>query len=288
MRLKREDDAFMTGAAPDSSSPALPDYVQLILAPNPSLLTGPGTNSFLVGGGPAGCVVIDPGPEHQGHLETLARAAQAGGGLRAILITHGHSDHYEGAATLARQTGAPILAWSREGVPVVDQELKDDQVIACGPDRLRVIYTPGHRFDHVSFLLEEARLLFAGDLVAGVGTVVILPPEGSISEYLASLRRLLALDLDLILPAHGPMVTAPRAKLQEYIDHRLLREQQILDALQDGLDRIPAMVQRMYADVDPRLHGFAGESVRAHLLKLEDEGRVAQREEQGQTVWRLL
>jgi glyoxylase-like metal-dependent hydrolase (beta-lactamase superfamily II) len=217
-------------AASDPATPALPDYVRLILAPNPSLMTGPGTNSFLVGGGSAGCVVIDPGPEHQGHLETLAQAAAEWGGLRAILITHGHGDHYEGAATLARQTGAPIR----------------------------------------------------------VGTVVILPPEGSIAEYLASLRRLLALDLALILPAHGPMVTAPRAKLQEYIDHRLLRERQILEALQDGLDRIPAMVQRIYADVDPRLHGFAGESVRAHLLKLEAEGRVAQREEQGETAWRLL
>ena len=278
----------MTAATPDPATPGLPDYVKLILAPNPSLLTGPGTNSFVVGGGSAGCVVIDPGPDHQGHLDALAEAAEAWGGLRAILITHGHADHYEGAGTLARKTGAPILAWSREGTPVADQELKDGQVIECGIDRLRVIYTPGHRFDHVCFLLEQGRLLFAGDLVAGVGTVVILPPEGSITEYLASLRRLLALDLDVILPAHGPMVTAPKAKLQEYIDHRLLREQQILDALQDGLDRIPAMVQRIYADVDPRLHGFAGESVRAHLLKLEAEGRVAQHEEQGETVWRLV
>lgn len=267
--------------------PALPEYVRHVLAPNPSPLTGPGTNSFLVGGGMAGCYVIDPGPEDQGHLETLAREGQAGGGVRGILITHGHVDHYEGARTLAQRTRAPILAWSRTGTAVADQELADQQVIDCGPDQLRVIHTPGHRFDHVCFLLERTRILFAGDLVAGVGTVVIIPPEGSINEYLRSLRRLLALDLALILPGHGPFISAPQAKLQEYIDHRLLREQQILAALQAGLDHIPAMVRHIYADVDPQLHGFAGESVRAHLLKLEEEGRVTQQEEEGETIWRL-
>ncbi|HEY7348966.1 MAG TPA: MBL fold metallo-hydrolase [Ktedonobacterales bacterium] len=278
----------MTTEATKPALPALPDYVRHVLAPNPSALTGPGTSSFLVGGTGAGCAIIDPGPENQGHLESLARAGQAWGGVSSILITHGHADHCEGARTLAQLTGAPILAWSREGTSIADQELSDQQTIDCGPDRLRVIHTPGHRFDHVCFLLERARILFAGDLVAGVGTVVIIPPEGSINEYLRSLRRLLAHDLALILPAHGPFITTPQAKLQEYIDHRLLREQQILAALQAGLDGIPAMVRHIYADVDPQLHGFAGESVRAHLLKLEEEGRVAQREAQGgETIWRL-
>jgi glyoxylase-like metal-dependent hydrolase (beta-lactamase superfamily II) len=276
----------MTAETPDPM-PALPEYVRLVLAPNPGPMTGPGTNSFLVGGSATGCYIIDPGPEDEGHLETLAREGQAWGGVRGILITHGHADHYEGAHTLAHFTGAPILAWSREGLPGVDEELADQQLIDCGPDRLRVIHTPGHRFDHVCFLLEEARVLFAGDLVAGVGTVVIIPPEGSINAYLRSLRRLLTLDLALMLPGHGPFIAAPQAKLQEYIDHRLLREQQILEALQAGLDCIPDMVKRIYADVDPRLHGFAGESVRAHLLKLEEEGRVREREENGETIWRL-
>ena len=274
-------------ASSEAAMPVLPEYVRPILAPNPSMMTGPGTTSFLIGSPAAGAVVIDPGPEHEDHLNRLAEEARAWGGLQRILITHGHADHNEGARALASLTGAPVLAWSREGTPAADQELSDGQVIDCGPDRLQVLYTPGHRFDHVCFLLEKARLLFAGDLVAGVGTVVILPPEGNIGEYLASLRRLLALDLALILPAHGPAVTEPRAKLQEYIDHRLMREQQILEAMQAGLERIPEMVQRIYADVDPRLHGFAGESVRAHLLKLESEGRVTQEAIGGETAWRM-
>src|SRR5581483_7600156 len=107
--------------------PTLPEYVKLVLAPNPSPMTGPGTNSFLIGGSGAGCYIIDPGPEDQGHLETLARAGQAWDGVRGIVITHGHADHYEGARTLATLTGAPILAWSREGIADIDEELADEQ-----------------------------------------------------------------------------------------------------------------------------------------------------------------
>ncbi len=267
--------------------PLLPEYVKLVLAPNPSLMTGPGTNSFVVGAAPAGCVVIDPGPANQRHLEWLAEGAARAGGAKAILITHGHQDHSEGARELARLTGAPILAWSREGVPDADEELADQQIIDFGVDRLRVVHTPGHRFDHVCFYLEEAGVLFAGDLVAGVGTVVIIPPEGNVADYLGSLGRLLALEIKLIAPGHGPAITSPRAKLQEYIDHRMMREQQILDALASGLETIPAMVQQIYSDVDPRLHEWAGLSVHAHLLKLESEGRVSKEGQAPHARWRL-
>jgi glyoxylase-like metal-dependent hydrolase (beta-lactamase superfamily II) len=269
-------------------TPLLPDYVKLVLAPNPSLMTGPGTNSFVIGEAPAGCVLVDPGPTNQQHLERLAEEAARVGGAKSILITHGHHDHSEGARALANLTGAPILAWSREGMPDADQELQDGQTLDCGVDRIRVIHTPGHRFDHVCFYLEKARVLFAGDLVAGVGTVVIIPPEGNVADYLASLRRLLALEMKLIAPAHGPAITSPHAKLQEYIEHRMMREQQIIGGLASGPKTIPALVQSIYSDVDPRLHEWAGLSVHAHLLKLEDEGRVSKEAQEPHALWRLI
>jgi glyoxylase-like metal-dependent hydrolase (beta-lactamase superfamily II) len=266
----------------------LPRGVLYILAPNPSLLTGPGTNSFLVTSATGGCAVIDPGPDIPAHLDALADAATAAGGAQAILVTHGHPDHMEGAAGLRERTGAPILAWSREGVSVADQTLQDDEILELGERALRVIYTPGHRFDHVCFLLEDARALFAGDLVAGVGTVVIAPPEGDLLDYMASLRRLLALDLSVILPAHGPAITEPRALLEHYLAHREERERQVLGALESGPSTIPALVERIYRDVDPQLHPVAALSVEAHLLKVEREDRVARDGvTAAEAIWRL-
>src|SRR5262245_8124406 len=209
----------------------LPNGVVLLLAPNPSLMTGPGTNTFLVADGNASCVAIDPGPDDASHLAHIAEAAAMHGGLRAILISHGHPDHVEGAAHLRQLTGAPILAWSRKGTADADAPLADEQVVLVGTRRLRALHTPGHRFDHLCFLLEDAATLFAGDLVAGVGTVVIAPPEGDLLDYMTSLRRLLDLDLAIILPAHGPAIDRPRALLEQYIAHREEREQQVLAGL---------------------------------------------------------
>lgn len=272
----------------DGASMAAPRGVLRVLAPNPSLMTGPGTNSFIVTSATGGCAVIDPGPDIVSHLDALADLAATHGGAQAILITHGHPDHMEGAAGLRERTGAPILAWSREGVPVADQTLQDDEVLELGERTLRVIYTPGHRFDHVCFLLEDARALFAGDLVAGVGTVVIAPPEGDLLDYMASLRRLLALDLNVILPAHGPEIDAPRALLEHYLAHREERERQVLDGLAAGPATIPMLVARIYTDVDPQLHPVAALSVEAHLLKLEREDRVAREGAiPAEAVWRL-
>ena len=267
----------------------LPDGVELLLAPNPSMMTGPGTNTFLVGGGALpGCVVIDPGPDDEGHLTRIAKAAERRGGLQAILITHGHPDHVEGAAHLRELTGAPVLAYSREGVPEADATLADDQVFLVGSRTIRALHTPGHRFDHLCYLLEDSGALFAGDLVAGVGTVVIIPPEGDLLDYLASLRRLRALNLRLILPAHGPEITEPTALLDEYLAHRQMREDQILGELAGGPCMVDALVAHIYADVDPRLHPMAAQSVLAHLLKLEREGRVAREGRGAEEPWRLV
>jgi glyoxylase-like metal-dependent hydrolase (beta-lactamase superfamily II) len=263
-----------------------------VLAPNPSLMTGPGTNTFVVGGAGAS-VVIDPGPDIPAHLARVAEAAREHGPLQAILITHGHPDHIAGAAALRTLTGAPVLAWSREGSPVADILLADEQVLPVGSRRpqdrrLRVLHTPGHRFDHVCFLLEDAQAIFAGDLVAGVGTVVIIPPEGDLLDYLASLQRLRELRPRQLLPAHGPPIENPDALLSEYLAHRAERERQVLAGLAAGPATVGALVAGIYADVDPGLHGMAAHSVLAHLLKLEREGRVRrERDAEGCEVWRL-
>ncbi len=254
----------------------LPVGVRAVLAPNPSIMTGPGTNTYIVTGSDALCAVIDPGPDDARHMEAIMRVTQAHGGVGAILVTHGHADHDAGAGHLRALTGAPVLAFSRDGVATTDRTLADGEVVAVGGRVLRALHTPGHRYDHLCFLLEDADALFAGDLVAGVGTVVIVPPEGNIAEYLTSLERLLALPrLRTLLPAHGPVIEDGPALLREYIAHRLLREQQVLEGLRAGRDTIPQLVAEIYREVDPGLHGWASKSIAAHLLKLEREERVA-------------
>ncbi|HEX5570822.1 MAG TPA: MBL fold metallo-hydrolase [Ktedonobacterales bacterium] len=258
----------------------LPANVSVMLAPNPSPMTGPGTNTYLVSGAD-GCVVIDPGPEIESHLVAVAEAARARGGARALLVTHGHPDHVEGAARLRALTGAPIWAYSRTGVPDADAELADGALVSLGDQRLRALFTPGHRFDHLCFLLEGAGIIFAGDLVAGMGTVVIAPPQGDLSDYLTSLRQLLALtsdDLRLIAPGHGPIREDTRELLEGYIAHRQQREEQLLAALAAGErpagQRVAELVARIYTDVAPGLWPVAAYSTLAGLLKLEREGRV--------------
>lgn len=263
--------------APSALPSALPSGVECILAPNPSLLTGPGTNTFLVADDTAGAVVvIDPGPDIPEHLRRVAEAAAAHGTPQAILVTHGHPDHADAAAALRDLLGVPVLAWSREGVPATDTALADDEVMLVGSRRLRALHTPGHRFDHLCFLLEDAQSLFAGDLLAGAGTVVIAPPEGDLLDYMASLRRLQALGLRQMLPAHGPAIDDPNTVLEYYISHREERERQVLGALAANPQPQTAMelVRVIYADVSPDLHPIAAHSVLAHLYKLEREQRV--------------
>ncbi len=267
-----------------------PDLYTIILAPNPSLMTGPGTNTIVVGGGVEGATVIDPALDDPDYLAAIIQAGQERGGLRRILITHGHSDHMDGAAALREKLNISIYAFNRTGVPIADEEIPDGTIIPAGDDTLRAVHTPGHRFDHLCFLLEKQRILFAGDLLAGVGTVVIIPPEGDMLDYLASLRHLQSLNLASIVPAHGPVITDPQAKLAEYIEHRQQREQQIIAVLQANPQgsEIPAIVQQIYTDVNPELHAMAARSVEAHLLMLEREGRVRNERTSGDNFLWLL
>jgi len=259
----------------------------IILAPNPSIMTGPGTNTIVLGSGTEGATVIDPAIDDAAYLDGLVEEGKKRGGIRRILITHGHHDHTDGAVALKKRVNVPIYAFNRQGVPMADEEIGDGTTFAAGDDTLRAIHTPGHRFDHLCYLLEGQGTLFAGDMVAGVGTVVIIPPEGEMEEYVNSLKRLQTVPLREMVPAHGPTITDPQAKLVEYITHRMQREQQVMVAL-EGLPRgtkIPEIVKFVYVDVHPDLHRVAAWSVEAHLLKLEREGLV-ERVDDGWTLVR--
>jgi glyoxylase-like metal-dependent hydrolase (beta-lactamase superfamily II) len=231
----------------------IPAGVKRVRAPNPSALTLDGTNSYVVEGW-----VVDPGPADEGHLDAVVAAA--GGGIEGIVLTHDHHDHSEGAPPLAERTGAEIV---RPG---------DGQRV--GP--FEAIATPGHSPDHVA--LVARRLLFSGDTVLGTGSVFIAPGEGSLAAYVESLRRLRELDLEAILPGHGPVVWQPRAKLDTYIEHRLMREQLIVAALAAGARTHDELLERAWSDVDldaqQYLRVAAAATLEAHLEKLDEEGRL--------------
>ncbi len=248
----------------------------VIQSPNPSLMTGSGTNTIVLGDGEEGATVIDPAVDDNAYLDSIIQAGAERGGIRRILITHGHPDHVGGAEVLRKRLGISIFAFSRQGVPFADEEVADGMTFPAGNDILQAIHTPGHRFDHLGFLLEKQRSLFAGDLISGITTNVIAPPDGDMLDYLNSLKRLQEVEISEIVPGHGPTIPDAQAKISEYIQHRMQREQQVIQALEvlSPDATIAEMVPRIYTDVDPKLHSIAAWSVEAHLIKLEREGLV--------------
>lgn len=282
----------MASPAPPADAPtgqpiALSPLVTRILAPNPSAFTYSGTQTYLVG--TEELAVIDPGPADPAHLAVL-RAAIADRPVRAILCTHTHRDHSPAAAPLAAAIGAPIIgcapltleddgpradaAFDADYAP--DQVLSDGEALTGAGWTLRALATPGHTSNHLCFALEEERALFTGDHIMGWSTTVVSPPDGDMSDYLASLEKLIARDDAVYYPAHGEAMLAPQRFARGMLGHRKMREGQILRHLErNGASPIPAIVGALYAGIDPRLHGAAGRSVLAHLLDLERRAMVA-------------
>jgi glyoxylase-like metal-dependent hydrolase (beta-lactamase superfamily II) len=213
-------------------------------------MTLQGTNTYLYGSDP--CLVIDPGPADQSHIDTVREAAAERGGIGAVLLTHGHEDHSAGASMLDPEP----------------TELADGESHAG----LTAIATPGHASDHLCFVARQ--VCFSGDLVLGEGSTIVPPDAGSLSAYLDSLRRLQGLDLELICPGHGPWVTDPTAKLEEYVEHRMMRERRLLAALERGERSRAALVAEVWDDVPEQLRPAAAMVMQAHLDKLEAEGRL--------------
>jgi glyoxylase-like metal-dependent hydrolase (beta-lactamase superfamily II) len=259
--------------------------VRRLLAPNPSPFTYTGTQTYLVGAGEV--AVIDPGPDLPEHVDAIL-AATKGERIAAILCTHTHRDHSPASRPLAAASGAPIigcapLALEDDGPradAAFDFDYRPDRILADGEAldgegwRLGAVATPGHTSNHLCFALEGAGQLFTGDHVMGWSTTVVSPPDGDMTAYMESLNLLLARDDAAYHPAHGPAVDKPHSHVRALITHRRMREKQILRRLGEGEGHIPAMVETMYRDVDPRLHPAAGRSVLAHLVDLERRGLV--------------
>jgi glyoxylase-like metal-dependent hydrolase (beta-lactamase superfamily II) len=238
--------------------------LERILAPNPGPMTLEGPNTYVVGRDPA--YVIDPGPADPGHIEAVRAAAEARGGIAAVLLTHVHGDHADGVEMLGVEP-TRLAGGESEGP-------------------LTALSTPGHAVDHMAYLAQagpgrEAEepafdVGFVGDLVAGLGSTIVPPREngGSLSDYMASLQRVAELDLRVLHPGHGPAIEDPGAKLAEYIVHRQQREDRLVAALEAGERSRTALLDQVWDDVPAQLRGAAGVAMQAHLEKLEDEGRL--------------
>lgn len=238
-----------------------------LLAPNPGAFTLTGTRTYLLGD----TAVIDPGPLIDTHIAAIRAAMPR---LTTILITHRHNDHAPAAVPLREATGARIVA--PPGVlddRVVDQRVSGGEVIEIEGEPLEVIATPGHTAEHVCYLTFDGDL-FTGDTVLGDGTTAIFPPDGSMRDYVASLRLLLDRNPRRIYPAHGRTHDDARTLIEQYIAHRLERERQVVDALESGAKTVAEIRVAIYPRLDPRLVSAADIQIRAHLIKLVEEQRI--------------
>ena len=269
---------------------ALSARVRRIVAPNPGLMTGPGTNTYIVGENDL--VVVDPGPAEPSHIEAILDGV--GDRLKFIACTHTHPDHSPAAARLAEATGATLIGRVTADDRHQDltfqpvAQMEDDDCISGAGWTLRAIRTPGHVDNHVCFLLEEEGMVFAGDHIMNGSTVVIVPPGGNMADYIASLRRLLDYDVKVVAPGHGELIPDCRGEVEKLVRHRLMREAKVASALGSAPQSLDDLVTTVYDDVDPVMHEWAKLSLLAHLIKLEDEGRSLRSTVEGVDRWVLL
>ncbi|MGH7278151.1 MAG: MBL fold metallo-hydrolase [Candidatus Rokuibacteriota bacterium] len=265
---------------PETATPS--DLVGRVLGLNPGMMTGPGTNTYLVGRRDP--ILVDTGAGVPGYIPLLERYLTQRGWRRPsrILLTHRHRDHIGGVGDVRSRFGdIPVAKMIHRdpALPPGIADLRDGEVVHGDGATLLPVYTPGHASDHLCYYLAEEKALFTGDVILGGSTTVIPTDDGDLADYMRSLRRLLDLDVRRIYPAHGPVIEDGPGRIREYIDHRLLRERQILEALGEGVETIPALVARIYVDGAPALHPVAAMSVESHLRKLAKEGWVRERRE---------
>ncbi|MCB1679305.1 MAG: MBL fold metallo-hydrolase [Halioglobus sp.] len=252
-------------------------------------MTGPGTNTYLLGS--EAVAVVDPGPALPAHVDAILEAA--GERIRWIVCTHTHPDHSPAWRAVADATGAEVIG----ALPADDmfqddtfaptREVVHDDVLATDEFTLRAVHTPGHVSNHFCFLLEQERMLFAGDHIMNGSTVVIVPPGGDMQAYIKSLELLLRYPLQVIAPGHGELLSEPRAAIEWLIDHRLMRERKVIAALrQSGAASLDKLVEVVYDDVDSSLHQMARLSLSAHLIKLQRESRARHRD--ADDAWEML
>ena len=253
--------------------------VRRLVAPNAGVMTGPGTNTYLLGDDEV--AVLDPGPALPEHIDAILDTA--GDRIRWIVCTHTHPDHSPAWKAVAEATGAQVIGASPPDDMFQDTtftptlELQHDYVLSTKEFTLRAVHTPGHVGNHYCFFLEEEGMMFAGDHIMNGSTVVIIPPSGNMKAYIESLQRLLDYPLQFIAPGHGDVMPEPKATVDWLVNHRLMREQKVIDGLRKtGRVPLDELVKVVYDDVDTSLHKMAQLSLSAHLIKLREENRARQ------------
>jgi recombination protein RecT len=259
---------------------ALAKHIQRLTAPNASVMTGPGTNTYIIGEG-AEFAVVDPGPLDEVHINRIVAAV--GTGLKYILCTHSHPDHSPGAKLLKEKTGGTAVIAGLKSLPTArayseftpEMQVVDGQVFKLGNTTLRVVLTPGHAANHCCFVIEEDKLLISGDHILNGSTTIVDPPDGNMNDYINSLDVLYAQDIEYILPAHGYVLGPAKPAIAHLKKHRLAREAKVIAAMKAVPNgSLEDWVKHAYADTDSRLHGIALRSLTAHVERVRELGLV--------------